>query len=294
MSRSQFDAELVQFHLLLDTLQAGIGNLITSLDKRDVTGFFGASGRVFTYLGSLTDFLNKYDAFFATLDTTFGWDTVPRVKRAKSALGSLNTSLSQLNMSVSEKQYESADSQKKCFSQSAAEFLEEASFIASIPAKIDYSRLGREAWKMIGIPGVHYESRVFLSYPWRSTNPAKDKNESMMNDFVKPLLRLLDIEPVTLRDRSLPQDSIDEKAIQLIRDCDGVIAFYTKRDRVRNVEHEISQNPNLVAICNENGTSGPSMRRGRLQIDFSRDDMSVVIIGLVKALKEKGLFRLVV
>ncbi len=36
------------------------------------------------------------------------------------------------------------------------------------------------------------------------------------------------------------------------------------------------------------------MRRDRLQIDFSRDDMALVILDLIKALRENGLFRLMI
>lgn len=297
MSRSQFEADVVGamgFVSIVDALRIAADNLSYSVGKRDASQIFERAGRFLKFLSILADFLTKYDAFFQTLDVTFGWNMGPQVRTLKSMLESSKTSLSQLKVFASEKQYERADGETKHLSEMVAGFYEAASFIASVPTKIDYSRLDADAWKKIGIPGLHYRSRIFLSYPWRNKHPTKDKNESMMNNFIKPLLKMLNIEPVTLRDHSLPQDPIEEKAIRLIQSCDGVIAFYTRRDRLRNVEHEMSQNPNLIAICNEGGSSGPSMRRDKQQIDFDRDDMGVVMMGLMRALKEKGLFRLVV
>jgi hypothetical protein len=292
LSQSEFDEELRGFAGALASLKVSISVLDSELERRDIPSCFTSFGIVFGQLDRLANFLDKYDSFFPILDAKFGLDTVPQVKLVKSALGSLRTSLDQLKKFVSERKFKPADNEMKSLSKLAAGLIEGASSLFSVPAKIDYPRLDQKDWMMIGIPGVHYKSRVFLSYKWRDSNPTKDENESLMGNFVKPLLELLGIVPVTFRDNSLPQDPIDDKAIQLISNCNGVVAFYTKGDPISNVEHEIAQNQNLIAICNEEGSRGPSMRRARLQIDFSRDDMTVVMLRLIKALKQDGLFRL--
>lgn len=292
MSRSEFEKHLEGFAGELARFKVSVSVFGSELKGRDISNCFTSFAILFGELEHLANFLDKYDTFFAILDTKFGLNTVADVKLVKSALGSLRTGLNRLKTFVSEKKFESADNEMKSLSKLAAGLIEEASSLFSVPAKIDYPRLDPEDWRMIGIPGVHYQSRVFLSYPWRDKNPIKDENESLMTGYVKPLLELLGIVPVTFRDHSLPQDPIDDKAIQLIRGCNGVIAFYTNGDPISNVEHEIAQNENLIAICNEEGAQGPSMRRGRLQIDFSRDDMTLVMLGLIKALKENFLFRL--
>ncbi len=292
MSQSEFDEELRGFAGELASLKTSISLIHYNLNERDIPNCFTSFGVSFRELDNLVNFLDRYDSFFPILDTKFGLDTVPQVKLVKSALGSLRTGLDQLRKFVSEKKFKPADNEMKSLLKLAAGLSRGASSLLSVPARIDYSRLDPKDWKKIGVPGVHYNSRVFLSYKWRDNNPTKDENESLMSNFVKPLLELLGIVPVTFRDNSLPQDLVDDKAIQLISDCNGVVAFYTKGDPISNVEHEIAQNQNLIAICNEEGSSGPSMRRARLQIDFSRNDLAPVMFGLIKALKEDGLFRL--
>jgi hypothetical protein len=292
LSRSEFEDELERFVGTLGYLRMSISNLSVLVKDRDVPRFFDALGNTSLFLGNAVDFLDRYESFLTVLDTKFGLDTGQLAKFAKSKLGSVRSSLSQLKTFVAGKKFESADKEMESLSETVNDLVGGASALISVPAKIDYSRLDPKDWKMIGIPGVHYKSRVFLSYKWRDNNPTKDENESLMGNFVKPLLELLGIVPVTFRDNSLPQDPIDDKAIQLISNCNGVVAFYTKGDPISNVEHEIAQNQNLIAICNEEGSSGPSMRRARLQIDFSRDDMTAVMLGLIRALREDGLFRL--
>jgi hypothetical protein len=292
LSRSEFEDELERFVGSLGYLRMSISNLSVLVKDRDVPRFFDALGNTSLFLGNAVDFLDRYESFLTVLDTKFGLDTGQLAKFAKSKLGSVRSSLSQLKTFVAGKKFESADKEMESLSETVNDLVGGASALISVPAKIDYSRLDPKDWKMIGIPGVHYKSRVFLSYKWRDNNPTKDENESLMGNFVKPLLELLGIVPVTFRDNSLPQDPIDDKAIQLISNCNGVVAFYTKGDPISNVEHEIAQNQNLIAICNEEGSSGPSMRRARLQIDFSRDDMTAVMLGLIRALREDGLFRL--
>ncbi len=292
MSQSEFEKELEEFAGNLATLKTCIFFFPPNSREEDIINCFTSFRLAFSQLDSLANFLDKYDSFFSILDTKFGLDTVRHVKLVKSELGSLRTSLRQLKMLMSEKKFEPADNEVKGLSKLAAGLIEGSSSLFSVPAKIDYPRLDPDDWKMIGIPGVHYKSRVFLSYQWRDKTPTKDENEFLMGNFVKPLLVEMGIVPVTFRDNSLPQDPIDDKAKQLIRGCNGVIAFYTKGDPIGNVEHEMAQNQNLVAICNEKGSQGPSMRRDRVQIEFSRDDMTHMMLGLIRALKQNRLFRL--
>jgi hypothetical protein len=107
-------------------------------------------------------------------------------------------------------------------------------------------------------------------------------------------LTALDIKPVTLRDDIRAEDELDEKAKELIGDADGVIGFFTRGDPVGNIEHEISMSNNLVAIFTEIGAKTPSMRRARWQLEFDRDEMGDFVLALMKALKDKQLFRLMV
>ena len=147
-----------------------------------------------------------------------------------------------------------------------------------LPYLIDYSKLSSKDWKMIGVAGIHYRSKIFLSYYFRNDDPKKDENQKMIDYYIKPALELLGIEPVTARDYLKPQELIDDRIIGLIEDCDGIIGFYTKGDSIENVEHEISRNDNVVAICKEEGAKAPSMRLSRLLINFKRDEMGDCLI----------------
>lgn len=170
----------------------------------------------------------------------------------------------------------------------------EFSVICTLPHVVDYSKLSNRDWRMIGVAGIHYRSKVFLSYYFRDIDPRKDENQKFIDYYVKPTLKLLNIEPITARDYLKPQQLIDDKATELIIDCDGIIGFYTKGDSIENVEHELSKNRNIVAICREVGAKAPSMRLSRLLINFKRDQVGDLLIQLIEVSKRKGLFRLVV
>ena len=81
----------------------------------------------------------------------------------------------------------------------------------------------------------------------------KNENQRMIDYYVTPLLKLLNIKGVTARGHLKPQELVDDKIVTLIEDCDGIIGFYTKKDDVSNIEHELSKNDNIVAICLEKG-----------------------------------------
>jgi len=171
---------------------------------------------------------------------------------------------------------------------------ESVDVIATLPERIDYAKLDHRDWRKIGKAGVHYRSRVFLSYHYRDDDPKKDENQKMIDDYIKPTLDLLNVEPVTSRDHLKPQELIDDKIGELVRDCDGIIGFYTKDDSISNIEHELSQHENIVAICKEEGALTPSMRLSRFQINFNRTEMGDLLMKLISALKGKQLFRLVI
>ena len=166
--------------------------------------------------------------------------------------------------------------------------------IIPLPHVIDYSKLSNKDWRMIGVAGIHYRTKVFLSYYFRDADPKKDENQKFIDNYVKPTFQLLNIEPVTARGHLKPQELIDDKVMELVENCDGIIGFYTKDDSVENVEHELSGNDNIVAICREEGARAPSMRLSRLLIDFKRDEMGNFLIEMIGILKDRSLFRTMV
>jgi hypothetical protein len=88
------------------------------------------------------------------------------------------------------------------------------------------------------------------------------------------------------------QDLIEDKAIGAASECDGIIGFYTKDDDTATVEYELANNENVVAICQEKGAKSPSIKRSRYQIVFDRSDTGHLLLELLKAIKDKDLFRL--
>jgi hypothetical protein len=246
------------------------------------------------FVDYLYDFLEEYDEFLELMEKKFGIETISVLKVLKETIGEVRMAIAQMKVMLSKNDLISAKSCSETIDKESTKFYQTFDSISILPEKIDYSKLDPRDWKLIGIPGLHYRPKVFLSYPWRGKNPKKDTNEMMIETYVKPMLKLLDIEPVTLRDHLRPQDQVDDRATQLIGDSDGIIGFYTKSDRAENVEHELSQSGNIVAICSEIGAKTPSMRRSRWQIEFSRQQMGDLVIELMKAFKEKELFRLVI
>lgn len=292
LRRSEFESELDR---ILHIASSRLTDILLSdaMKAGDVAGLISECNYYLGELRSFESYLDKYDRFFDILEDRHGVQTKDLLRGMRKTVSLIKTEVSRLKDLVAERKFEIAKAEYQELLKNTKELRSDIDTLAALPSKIDYSRLDNDAWKMIGIPGIHYKSRVFLSYPWRDKNPMKDENEKMLKDYVKPVLELLGIVPVTLRDRTLPQEPIDDRAVQLIRDCDGIIGFYTKGDKVINVEREISQNPNLVALCNENGSSGPAMRRDKWQIDFSRNEMAGFLMQLTKALKEKRVFRIV-
>jgi hypothetical protein len=245
-------------------------------------------------LDKLHDFLLKYNDFFKILDEKFGTNGTNCGESSKKIIGGMKKEVDQLIILVSQKKFENALESLNSLSKDYDTLKNGFEEIVALPYKIEYSKLSNKDWRMIGLAGVHYRSKVFLSYCFRNDDPKKDENQEMMDYYVKPTLELLNIIPVTSRGYLKPQELIDDRITELIEDCDGIIGFYTKDDSVENIEHELSISRNVIAIFWEEGAKAPSMRRSRLQIKFQRNEMGDFMIGLIKALKEQGLFRLTI
>jgi len=199
-----------------------------------------------------------------------------------------------MRMFVSKKEFETTKSLLQRITKDVPKLVENLEPIVAIPHEIDYSKLTNNDWKMIGIAGLHYRSNIFLSYPFRNDNPKEDSNEEFIANYVIPPLEILNIIPVTARNRLKPDELIDDRISELISDCDGIIAFYTKDDEVENVEHELSKNSNVIAVCKEEGATVPSMRYSRLMINFQREKVGDFLLELMRALKYKNVFDLVI
>jgi len=291
LSRSEFEREL---NRVLYTADSPLTNIVLgdAMREGEVAVFFWASDLYVNELNIFLDFLAKYATFLQALEDSQGIPTKDLLAHMRNTITSIKRQIVRIKDLVAESKFTLAGTHFQELLRTMDDLRKDLDTLAGLQIKIDYSRLDSGIWRMIGIPGIHYKSRVFLSYPWRDKDPKKDTNERMLNDYVKPILELLGIAPVTLRDHALPQEPIDDKAVRLIKDCDGVIGFYTKGDSILNVEREISQHPGLIGICNENGCSGPTMRRDKWQIEFVRTEMAELVIQLIKVVKSGGLFRI--
>ena len=209
-------------------------------------------------------------------------------------INDMKKQVGQILIFLSQEKFKTAEEIFQIFVTSWESLQKNLAVISTLPYVIDYSKLSNKDWRMIGVFGIHFRSKVFLSYHFRDVDPKKDENQKMIDYYLKPTFQLLNIETVTARDYLKPQQLIDDKIIDLIEDCDGIIGFYTKGDSVENVEHELSRSSNIIAICREEGAKVPSMRLSRLLINFKRDQMGDFLIQLIGILKDRGLFRLVI
>ena len=258
-------------------------------------------GNALTSLGNAIDFshavqaiLNKYEGFLESIDQKFGTDFKQACNSAKKLITEIVADIKNTCINISTGKTDIAQSIMKSPIRNQATLENELGKIRSLPHIIDFSKLSHHEWKEIGIPGVHFKSRIFLSYPFRDKDPTKDENQKFIDYLMIPLLNLFNIESVTARTHLQSQEQIEENTIALVADCDGIIGFFTTGDSIENVEHELANNPNVVAICREEGANPPSMRRSRLQLDFRRNEPSQLLLGIAKALKDKEMFRLYV
>jgi hypothetical protein len=245
------------------------------------------------FLRRLDEFIDVYEDFIASVDRKFGVAVGVSLETMKRLSTELKNDLKNIIINISTDKNDLA-SQIIADSIKSAKLLERnIAIIYAVPNLIDLSKLDHKDWKRIGKLGIHYRGKVFLSYAFRDKEPAKDENQKFVDYLIKPLLNLLDIEPITARSHLNVQENLEEGIMALILDSDGIIGFFTVNDPTQNIEHEISfDDTKIVAICKEEGANYASMRRAKLQIDFKRSEPSQLLLDLIKALKEKKFFSL--
>ena len=291
MKRSEFEEDL-------DTTVGRWAYLTTygleqNVKNREMALLASSTRDILERVDRTSDFLEKYDRFLVRLDERFGTKTGDCVKALRSTLNHIATNLRQIGLLASQRKFSRIKKGIREIESDIGSIKENLDAIGTLPETIDYERLDQKDWKMIGTPGVHYKTKIFLNYPFRNNDPTKDENQRMIDDYIKPILALLDIESITGR-HIKSQDLINGATVELVKDSDGIIGFYTKGDHTSNVDYELAQNENVIAVCVEEGAKAPSMRESRWQIRFDRSDMSYMIIELIRTLSQKRAFRLLV
>ena len=288
--KNKFKEAVGDISVNVQRLKTSLKLLAYQIEKKQVVETLAYMSNLFTWLDNIHKRLLEYTNFFEILDDKFGTNATKSIESLKKNLTEAEKCAEQIKVFVSQKKFKSAEEflgELHIIYGNLVKYSEE---IVVLPNLIDYSKLSGKDWGKIGISGIHYKSKIFLSYYFRDIDPNRDENEIFIAQYVKPTLDLLDIIPITARDYLKAHELVDDKIIELVEDCDGIIGFYTKDDSVENVEHELAHNQNVVAICRESGAKTPSMRLSRLQINFKRDETGNFIIQLVKALKEKRMF----
>lgn len=275
-----------------DVVVTAMGNAHTFLLKKEIGKALRCISAVKLFLGDLQNFLDLYGDFIGSLDQKFGTNVNESCILVRKLDTEIGNDLKTIAINISTGRISFAVEIITDLLKKGSLLEEHIAKIYAIPHIIDFSKLTHEDWKKIGKAGVHYRSKVFLSYAYRDKDQTKDENQKFIDYLIKPLLNLLNIDPVTARSHLHLQDNIEEDTIALVSDCDGIIGFFTLNDATENVEHELSNNGNVVAICREEGASCPSMRRTKLQFDFNRKEPSQLLLQIVNALKEKELFKL--
>jgi hypothetical protein len=289
---SKLSADLEELFRDGDVVVMAMENAQAFLSKKEIGKALQNINRTNIFLSDMQNFLDLYGNFIVSLDQKFGTNINESCILVRKLGTEVRNDLKNISINISTGRISFAvdiiaDSLKK------GPLLEEhIAKIYAIQHVIDFSKLAHKDWKEVGKAGVHYRSKVFLSYAYRDKDQTKDENQKFIDYLIKPLLNLLDIEPVTARSHLHVQDNIEEDTIALVSECDGIIGFYTLNDATENVEHEVSNNVNIVAICREEGANCPSMRRTKLQFDFSGKEPSQLLLQIVNALKEKELFKL--
>lgn len=292
--QTRFDEDLVRVSNNIETLGVFLEGIPDEIKNKKPISLMTIIDLILHDVEEMDNFLLKYGNFLRKLDEKFGTEFSKSGGTAMNAATEIKTSIHQIQMFIARKDFAAAESIAIKIQHVMSSLVTNWENIMTIPHVIDYGKLSNEDWKMIGVAGIHYRSAVFLSYPFRNTNPKEDQNQRLIDDYIIPLFGLLNLKPVTARGSLKPEELIDDQISELITNCDGIIGFYTRGDSVENVEHELSKNSNVLALCKEDGAKVPSMRLARLMVNFSRDKVGDLYLELIQILKEKGLFRLVV
>ena len=292
--KTEFEQELLNASDSISTVGTVILLIEAQVKRKEIINIMRNLRDGLYFLNKIHDSLLRYNDFLEILDKKFGTNSMKHNKSSMKTIGDMKKEIGQMLTLVSHGKLKVAEEIFKSFASNFRSLKKNLAVICKLPYIIDYSKLSNRDWRMIGVAGIHYRSKVFLSYHFRDPDPKKDENQQLIDYYVEPTLELLNIESVTARGYLKPQELVDDRIIELIEDCDGIIGFYTRNDSVENVEHELSKNPNVIAICKEEGARVPSMRLSRLLIDFKRDQMGDFSLQLIRALKDKGLFRLMI
>jgi len=292
--KTRLESDLYNLIQNADTVRTALGNAQNFLKGSKIGKALQNMTVAKDFLKYVQGFFDKYDKFLESIDQKSGADFKQFSNSAKKIITEMITDLDSICAFISKEKIDPAGSMLNESLQKVVTLESELGKIAALPHIIDLSKLAHEDWRRIGIAGVHYRSRVFLSYPFRDKNQTKDENQKFIDYLIKPLLNLFNIEPITARSHLVSQENIEENTIALVADCDGIIGFFTVGDTIENVEHELANNENIIAVCKEEGANSPSMRRSRLQLEFTRNEPSQLLLQIAKALKDKEMFKLVV
>jgi hypothetical protein len=292
--RTRFEEDLSGVSSNVESMSTILEIIQKEIQEKQTISIMTTIDLVFRHVDEMENFLLKYSNFLRRLDEKFGTEFSKSGGTAMNAVTEMKTSLHQIQMFIARKDFAAAESIAKTIRHGLPSLISSWENTMTIPHVIDYGKLSNEDWKMVGVAGIHYRSTVFLSYPFKDTNPKEDQNQRFIDDYIIPLLELLNLKPVTARGSLKTEELIDDRISELINNCDGIIGFYTSGDSVENVEHELSKNSNIVALCKEDGAKIPSMRLARLMINFSRDRVGDLFLELIQVLKDKRLFALVV
>lgn len=289
--KNKFEEALEDITVNIERVKTSLQLLKIYIKGKQVIETLASMSSLFLWLNNIHKHLLEYNDFFEVLDDKFGTNAMKSNESVKRSLTKAEKCVEQIKVLIAQKKFKSAEEFLEDLHEIYDNVVKHCEEIIVLPNLIDYSKLSGKDWGKIGIAGIHYKSKIFLSYCFRDIDPKRDENQIFIERYVKPTLDLLDIIPITARDYLKAHELVDDKIIELVEDCDGIIGLYTKGDSVENVEHELAHNQNVIATCRESGAKPPSMRLSRLQINFKRDETGDLIIALIKALKDKRMFK---
>lgn len=135
-------------------------------------------------LDSLQVFFEKYYSLFDSIDKQCGSEFSSKSNLIKKIINDMRNSIKQLELAVSKTDFNSARIFRAEIIKQISEIKPALTNIITVPIVIDFSKLSDLDWKRIGTPGIHYKSRVFLSYPFRDQNPIKDTNQELIDHYI--------------------------------------------------------------------------------------------------------------